>query len=91
MKAINPDAYIVAEIWHEDHRWLQGDQFDAYMNYPLGFAALSFTAATHRDQRVIDQHGDVRAGVSAMRTARASSTASSTSSRRTTRRSPPSS
>ncbi len=51
VKAINPEAYIVAEIWHEDHRWLQGDQFDAYMNYPLGFAALSFAAAVHRDQR----------------------------------------
>ena len=63
VKAVNPDAYIVAEVWGEDHRWLQGDQFDAYMNYPLGFAALSFAAAGHRDQRVIDQHGDVRAGV----------------------------
>ena len=36
VKAVNPDAYIVAEVWNEDHRWLQGDQFDAYMNYPLG-------------------------------------------------------
>ena len=59
VKAIDPDAYIVAEIWHEDHRWLQGDQFDAYMNYPAGFAALSFFAGTHRDQRVIGQQGDL--------------------------------
>jgi cyclomaltodextrinase / maltogenic alpha-amylase / neopullulanase len=63
VKAVNPDAYIVAEIWTEDHRWLQGDQFDAYMNYPLGFAALSFASGGHRDQAVIDQHGDVRDGV----------------------------
>jgi neopullulanase len=63
VKGANPEAYIVAEIWHEDHRWLQGDQFDAYMNYPLGFAALSFTAAGHRDQAVVDQHGEVRAGI----------------------------
>lgn len=63
VKGINPDAYIVAEIWHEDHRWLQGDQFDAYMNYPLGFAALSFAAAGHRNQEAIDAHGDVRANV----------------------------
>ena len=63
VKAINPDAYIVAEVWTEDHRWLQGDQFDAYMNYPLGFAALSFAAAGHRDEGVIAQHGDVRNGV----------------------------
>ena len=63
VKAVNPDAYIVAEVWVEDHRWLKGDQFDAYMNYPLGFAALSFAAAHHRDEDVIAQHGDVRNGV----------------------------
>jgi cyclomaltodextrinase / maltogenic alpha-amylase / neopullulanase len=33
VKAVNPDAYIVGEIWHESQRWLQGDQFDAVMNY----------------------------------------------------------
>ena len=33
------------------------------MNYPLGFAALSFAAGAHRDQAAIDQHGDVRGGV----------------------------
>jgi cyclomaltodextrinase / maltogenic alpha-amylase / neopullulanase len=59
VKAIDPEAYIVAEIWHEDHRWLKGDQFDAYMNYPVGFAALSFCAGSHRDERVIRQHGEV--------------------------------
>jgi neopullulanase len=63
VKAIDPEAYIVAEIWHEDHRWLQGDQFDAYMNYPAGFAALSFCAGSHRDERVIRQHGEVGANV----------------------------
>ena len=63
VKAANPDAYIVAEIWVEDHRWLQGDEFDAYMNYPLGFAALSFAAGRHRNQRVIDQHYNVQSEV----------------------------
>ena len=63
VKAIDPEAYIVAEIWHEDQRWLNGDQFDAYMNYPVGFAALSFCAGQHRDERVIRQHGEVSASV----------------------------
>jgi neopullulanase len=63
VKAIDPEAYIVAEIWHEDHRWLRGDQFDAYMNYPAGFAALSLCAGSHRDERVIRQHGEVGANV----------------------------
>jgi neopullulanase len=42
VKAINPDAYIVGEIWHEAQRWLQGDQFDAVMNYPMARACLGF-------------------------------------------------
>jgi neopullulanase len=63
VKAVDPDAYIVAEIWSEDHRWLQGDQFDAYMNYPLAFAILSFAAGGHRDRAAIDAHGDVRNGI----------------------------
>jgi cyclomaltodextrinase len=33
VKAANPEAYIVGEIWQEAKRWLQGDQFDAVMNY----------------------------------------------------------
>ena len=35
VKGVNPEAYIVGEIWHESKRWLQGDQFDAVMNYLL--------------------------------------------------------
>jgi neopullulanase len=35
VKSANPDAYIVGEIWKDAKRWLQGDQFDAVMNYPL--------------------------------------------------------
>jgi neopullulanase len=63
VKAIDPDAYIVGEIWHEDHRWLQGDQFDAYMNYPLAAAILSFCAGRHLDQRVVRQHGELEANI----------------------------
>lgn len=42
IKAINPDAYIVGEIWDEPSRWLQGDQFDGVMNYPLRKAVLAY-------------------------------------------------
>jgi cyclomaltodextrinase len=42
VKAINPEAYIVGEIWERADRWLRGDQFDAVMNYPIGEACLSF-------------------------------------------------
>lgn len=42
VKGINPEAYIVGEVWWEDWRsnkmynarpWLEGDMFDAVMNY----------------------------------------------------------
>jgi neopullulanase len=59
VKAVDPEAYIVAEIWHEDHRWLQGDQFDAYMNYPVAEATISFVAGRHLDERVVGQHGEL--------------------------------
>ncbi len=42
VKNTNPEAYIVGEIWYESQAWLQGDQFDAVMNYPLTGAMLGF-------------------------------------------------
>ncbi|MCD4685559.1 MAG: alpha-amylase [Anaerolineae bacterium] len=45
VKAINPEAYIVGEIWVEAQRWLQGDQFDAVMNYIQTRAAIAFFGA----------------------------------------------
>lgn len=44
VKRANPEAYILGEIWHEGHDWLQGDRFDAIMNYALNRAALGFFA-----------------------------------------------
>lgn len=42
VKSANADAYIVGEIWDDASRWLQGDQFDAVMNYPFTRACLGF-------------------------------------------------
>ena len=33
VKAANPEAYIVGEIWNDATPWLDGTQFDAVMNY----------------------------------------------------------
>lgn len=49
-KAINPEAYLVGELWGEAHRWLQGDQFDAQMNYPLARAAFGFFGGHNLNQ-----------------------------------------
>ncbi len=45
VKGANPEAYIVGEIWDAAHRWLQGDQFDAVMNYPFARTCLGFFVA----------------------------------------------
>ena len=42
VKAVNPDAYIVGEIWDEPSRWLKGDQFDGVMNYLFRKATMQF-------------------------------------------------
>ncbi len=42
VKTTNPEAYIVGECWEESMPWLQGDQFDAVMNYYTGWAALKY-------------------------------------------------
>jgi glycosidase len=44
MKAINPEAYLVGEVWWDARPWLQGDQFDGVMNYLFAEAAIAFTA-----------------------------------------------
>ncbi len=49
VKGANPEAYLVGEIWHEAQRWLQGDQFDAVMNYPLIRACLAFMGGSKLD------------------------------------------
>jgi glycosidase len=42
VKSINPDAYIVGEHWGEPVRNLQGDQWDATMNYAFVVRATRF-------------------------------------------------
>lgn len=42
VKSANPDAYIVAELWEESKVWLDGQTFDAVMNYPFARACQRF-------------------------------------------------
>jgi len=42
VKSLNPEAYIVGEIWDDASPWLKGDQFDAVMNYRFRNACLNF-------------------------------------------------
>jgi len=43
VRAQNPDAYIVGEVWSESTRWLnKGDMWDAVMNYMFTRACIPF-------------------------------------------------
>jgi neopullulanase len=52
VRAGNPEAYIVGEVWSESTRWLQGDMWDAVMNYLFTRASIAFFigAAVDRDE-----------------------------------------
>lgn len=63
VRAANPEAYIVGEIWHDARRWLQGDQFDAVMNYLFTTASLSFLPGPHLDLDATLQAGGFQGNV----------------------------
>jgi cyclomaltodextrinase len=42
VKSINPNIFILGECWYNTSNWLQGDQFDSTMNYPLQKSVLNF-------------------------------------------------
>jgi glycosidase len=54
VKNLKPDAYIVGEIWDDATPWLQGDQFDAVMNYRFRRALLANFAEGHPDAHRLD-------------------------------------
>ena len=51
--AVNPNAYLVGEVWTPAQAWLKGDRFHAVMNYPLAEAILSFTGGGRLDMELV--------------------------------------
>jgi cyclomaltodextrinase/neopullulanase len=52
VKTINPEAYIVGEVWGDSRQWLDGTQFDGVMNYLFAGPTIAFTAG---DRVVLEQ------------------------------------
>ena len=52
VKAINPEAYIVGEVWGDARQWLDGTQFDGVMNYLFAGPTIAFTAG---DRVILEQ------------------------------------
>ncbi len=46
VRAINPEAYLLGEIWDGDPRWANDSHFDGLMDYPLRTAVLGFLQKT---------------------------------------------
>ncbi|MFY8150330.1 MAG: glycoside hydrolase family 13 protein [Prochlorococcaceae cyanobacterium] len=44
VRQVNPEAWIVGEIWGDARAWLGGDRFDGVMNYPIAWSTLGFVA-----------------------------------------------
>jgi cyclomaltodextrinase / maltogenic alpha-amylase / neopullulanase len=44
-KSVNPDVYLIGEVWGRNPLWLQGDEFDSLMNYALGLDVVRRLAA----------------------------------------------
>lgn len=63
VRAINPDAYLVGEIWGDASGWtVPGTRFDGTMNYLLTGAILSFTGAASMDWQLAERlHYPLRA------------------------------
>jgi neopullulanase len=60
VRQANSEAYIVGEIWHEALRWLQGDQFDAVMNYELTKPIIAFFPGKHLNLGISHQQSNYR-------------------------------
>jgi cyclomaltodextrinase len=51
--AVNPEAYLVGEIWNPAPEWLAGGRFHGLMNYPLAESILSFVGASRLDEGLV--------------------------------------
>ena len=51
--AVNPEAYLVGEVWTPAPEWLAGDRFHAVMNYPLAESILSFVGGARLDRELV--------------------------------------
>lgn len=44
VRGVDPDVYLLAEVMGDARRWLQGDEFDAVMNYTFRDLAVDYFA-----------------------------------------------
>ena len=66
VKAVNPHAYIVGEVWRDARKWLDGSQFDGVMNYLFAGATIAFTGGDHLNaEHIADRDYDAYPAIDA--------------------------
>jgi cyclomaltodextrinase len=55
-RAVNPEAYLVGEIWDVAPDWTTNDRFDALMNYPLAEAIIGFVGGATLNEPLLRSH-----------------------------------
>ena len=63
VRDVSPEAYLVGEVWHPKPEWLQGEHFDAFMNYPLMRAIVGFVGGRHLDMDAVRSQRTLAAGL----------------------------
>lgn len=51
LKAINPDLFLLGEIWMDSAEWLRGDEYDSVMNYPFFESLQNFWVDEDADSK----------------------------------------
>ncbi len=63
VKAANPDAFLLAEVMGDASPWLQGDRFDATMNYTFRELCLDyFASGRSTTEEFVDGYTRMQAG-----------------------------
>jgi len=55
-RAVNPEAYLVGELWDVAPDWTSDERFDAVMNYPLAEAIIGFVGGGSLDEALARSH-----------------------------------
>ena len=66
VKKVNPEAYIVGEIWDDASPWLDGTQFDGVMNYRFAEPAIAFAAGDRYQHQYSQFHYEPFPGIDAV-------------------------
>jgi cyclomaltodextrinase / maltogenic alpha-amylase / neopullulanase len=61
VRSVNPEAYLLGEVWRVAPGWVAGGPFDGLMNYPLMWAIVGLAAGDHLDLAVAAEQAHVGA------------------------------